>query len=100
VPELPPHDPDLRRRIGFLIRLESMVNVGCKFGPNDLTPDTWDQLVALALERQFVQGLLDRRREKKGETEHRNKEAHRQTGIPAPGGTFFKSKIPFKGPTR
>lgn len=43
-------------RVRHLVHIESMVNVGCKFGPNDLDPATWEELIWLAMER----GRMDR----------------------------------------
>lgn len=100
MPTLPAYDRALLVRVSYLTRIESMVNVGCKFAPDDLDPSTWDQLIAVALERQFVEELLRKRREKKGETNTQQQAARRQAGVPAPGGTIFKPTKPFKGPTR
>ncbi len=83
-------------RIQFLVRVESMINVGCKFGPNDLPMHVWDELQAMALERQFVDQLIDRRRERRRKQEHAESSARSQTGLPQPGQTIFQTSKPFR----
>lgn len=83
-------------RVRWLIRLESLINVGCKFGPNDLDPDTWDELIAMALERQFVDRLVAVRREKNQHQESKLRETRQATGVPQPGGTLFEHSKPFR----
>ena len=100
MPTVPAYDPDLLPRLHYLMWVESMVNVGCHFGPNDLEASTWDQLIALAVERQFVEKILSDRRDKRGQQDVAADKARQQTGIPKPGATLFKPTKPFKGPTR
>jgi len=83
-------------RIQFLLRIESLINVGCKFQPDDLPPRVWDELVAMALERQFVDRLVDKRRAKGRQQDRAIQQARTQTGLPPPGGTLFKHSKPFK----
>lgn len=100
MPTVPPLDPELIPRLRYLAWVESMINVGCHFGPGDLEAATWDQLIALALERQFVEALLADRRESKGQQDAATDKARAEVGIPKPGGTLFKPSKPFRGPTR
>lgn len=73
-----------------------MINVGCHFGPDDLAADVWDGLMALAMERQFMDRLVEQRREKHREQEGEKNKARAATGIPPPGGTIFQHKRPFR----
>ena len=82
------------RRLVFLTRLESMVNVGCKFAPNDLDPRTWSELVMLALERQRMEDLLrkgrDTKRDKPSpEAEAAFRASRKELGMPEGGGSLF-----------
>jgi hypothetical protein len=86
-------------RIQFLLRIESLINVGCKYQPDDLPPRVWDELIAMALERQFVDRLVDQRRNKNRQQDRAINQARKQTGLPPPGGTLFKHSRPFKGST-
>lgn len=72
-----------------------MINVGCKFGPNDLPAHVWDELIAMALERAFVDKLVERRRDKRHREESAINKARQQTGVPAPGQTIFEHSRPF-----
>jgi hypothetical protein len=86
-------------RVRYLVHLESMVNVGCKFGPNDLDPDTWGELVALAIERARMDRLIhaakDKAREggakETRETEEALRASREQLGIPGAGKSLFAS---------
>lgn len=101
---LPPLDDSYLRRMKHLIRLESMINVGCKFGPNDLLPDDWDGLIVLAQERQWMHTKLDEardKRDKKGkdhpvdsEAQKKIDEQRKELGIPAPGQSIFPRSRP------
>jgi hypothetical protein len=77
-----------------------MINVGCKYGPNDLEPSTWDHLIVLASERAFVDRILDRRRDRNKRDEAGVNRARQQGGLPLPGQTIFPTSKPFKGSTR
>ena len=55
----PEHDTALFVRVRYLIWVESMINIGCHFGPDDLPMDVWDQLLALHYERAFVDRLVE-----------------------------------------
>jgi hypothetical protein len=75
-----------------------MINVGCKFGPDDLSPDTWDGLILIARERQKISNKIDDARRRK-EPEQLPKEAQKkvdtlrkETGIPPPGQSIFAQK--------
>lgn len=100
MPSLPEPDPELFTRVAFLFRIEAMISVGCKYGPNDLTPDVWDHLIILSSERAFADRILDGRRDKHRQDDQQMQKARAQTGMPAPGGTLFKPTRAFKGPTR
>lgn len=100
MPTLPEHEPSLTPRLMFLLRIESYINVGAKYGPNDLEPQTWDHLLVLASERAFMDRLLDKRREGRRGNDAAMQKARQQTGLPAPGGTLFAHSKPFKGSTK
>lgn len=91
--EREPTSPEMVR-VRYLVHLESMVNVGCKFGPNDLDPQSWEELICLAMERSRIDRLVtaakDREREggapKATPAEAAALRANReQLGVPAAG---------------
>ena len=94
--EPPEHDTALFPRVRYLIWTESMINIGCHYGPGDLTPETWDQLLTLNLERSFVDRLVQHRRDTKQEDEVNVGKARAQTGIPGPGGNIFTPSKPYR----
>lgn len=96
MPEPPPHDPAAMVRVQFLVRIESLVNVGCHFGPDDLPPAVWDELIAYAIERAYIERILDQRRERHSEEQSVANEARTATGAPPPGGTIFPTSRPFR----
>jgi hypothetical protein len=100
MPTLPEYDPEMMVRVAYIMRVEAMVNVGCKYGPNDLDPSTWDHLLILASERAFVDRVVDARREKHKHSDAGMAKARQVTGAPAPGGTLFKPSHPFHGSTK
>ena len=57
-------DPLFVVRLQHLVRLEAMHNVGCTFGPNDLSPYEWDELIVLAQERQRMDEAVRKHRDK------------------------------------
>lgn len=89
--ELP--DAVVMGRIAHLVRLEAMINVGCKFGPNDLAPDQWSQLIVMAEERNWMEKRIDqfRERQRKGQREIDKalSKGRKELNIPAPGGSIF-----------
>lgn len=96
----PEHDTTLLVRVRYLIWVESMINIGCHFGPDDLTAATWDQLFVLNIERSFVDRLVEHHRDKDrqqqdGLQDGLNK-ARAHSGAPPPGGTMFSHSRPFK----
>jgi hypothetical protein len=96
VVEPPEHNRALLARVQYLVRLESLINVGCKFGPNDLPARVWDELLAMALERQFMDALVEHRRERSRAQETAISKARQQTGLPGPGQTIFETSRPFR----
>jgi hypothetical protein len=100
MPPLPEYDQLLLSRVAFLFRVEGMINIGCKYGPNDLAPDVWDHLLVLGSERAFVDRVVDGRRDKHRQDDQQLQKARSQTGTPAPGGTLFRPTRGFKGSTR
>jgi hypothetical protein len=94
--EPPAHDRALVVRIQYLVRIESLINVGCHFGPDDLPARVWDELIAMALERQFVDRLVDYRRDRQSSQETALNKARQQVGLPPPGGTIFTPSKPFR----
>lgn len=94
--EPPEHDRRLMGRVQFLLRVESRINVGCKYQLDDLPMHVWDELVAMALERQYVDRIVDKRRSRRGQQDRALAQARKQTGLPPPGGTIFQHSKPFK----
>ena len=92
---VPPHDQAAFVRVGYLLRLESLINVGCHFGPSDLPAQVWHELIVLNIERAYIDRVLDKRREKHSKEETALSEARSATGIPQPGGTIFPTKHRF-----
>ena len=45
--------------VRHLVRLESMIAVGCTFGPNDVSWEEWDGLVTLNIERHAMRTRVD-----------------------------------------
>ncbi len=58
IPELEEADGTHLPRLRMLSRLEAMVNVGCRFSPNDLAIDVWRDLILLAQERQWIDEVV------------------------------------------
>lgn len=83
-------------RVRHIVRLESMVNVGCKFGPNDLKPDQWRDLIVLAQERNWIDEKVQEHREKAREEQAKidkaMAEARKASGVPSPGQSLFPGK--------
>lgn len=92
----PEYDSAWMYRVRYLIWVESLVNVGCKFRPDDLAPDVWDQLMALSMERSFLDRLIEERREKQHKEDVAINKARAATGHPPPGGTIFPHSKPFR----
>lgn len=96
----PGRDPNYLSRVRFITRVEAMIAVGCKFGPSDLDPETWDHLIVLHTERNWIlKKLEDQRKEARdphpwlGEEGKKALEQHRnEKGIPGPGQSLF-SKV-------
>ena len=99
MPDLPEYDPEMMVRVALLFRLEALINVGCKYGPNDLEPSTWDHLLILASERAFVDKVVDARRDKGRRSDAGMARARQVTNTPAPGSTIFPVTKPFRGKT-
>ncbi len=80
-------------RIRHLSRLEAMINVGCKFGPNDLAPEQWTELIMMAEERNWMDKRIDqfreRRRKGQREIDEAMSKGRKELSIPAPGGAIF-----------
>jgi|PlaIllAssembly_1097288.scaffolds.fasta_scaffold19329_4 hypothetical protein len=89
-------DTTLTPRVRHIVRLESMVNVGCKFGPNDLKPDQWRDLIVLAQERNWiderVQEHREKAREEQAQIDKAMAEARKASGVPSPGQSLFPGK--------
>lgn len=80
-------------RVKHITRLESLINIGCKFGPNDLEPDQWRDLVILATERQWIQQRVqefrDTLRGQDANVADAQKAVRQAAGLPAPGQSLF-----------
>ena len=85
-----------RERVRFLIHIESLVNVGCKYGPDDLPAHVWDELVTLSVERMRLERIIDRRRERQRTQNQQEMAARDKAGTPQPGQTLFPSSRPFR----
>ncbi len=79
------------------------MNIGCHFAPNDLPPRTWSELVMLALERQRMDELLRKGREKQSakdrpppEAEKAFRESRKQLGLPEGGTSLFPQSRPMR----
>jgi len=93
------------KRLRFLLRIQSMVNVGCTFGPNDLDPRTWSELIMLALEQQRMQDLLREGRDRKNaekrpalsapEEQAALRTNRKELGVPE-GGRLFPATQPMR----
>lgn len=91
------------RRITFLTRIESMVNVGCKFAPNDLDPRTWSELIMMALERQRMDDLLRKGKDAQSRKDKPTPEAEaalrvsrKELGMPETGTSLFPQTRPMR----
>jgi hypothetical protein len=86
-------DSHLLPRIRHLVRLESMINVGCKFRPDDLTWEQWEELSVLSQERAWMDEKVREYdadlREKKSEVQQKIHEHRKKAGLPAPGKSIF-----------
>jgi hypothetical protein len=93
----------LSSRMKYLIHIESLINVGCHFGPDDLPASVWEELIALAIERQWVQEKMREKKDRQDpdaallpkERAERDK-ARKMDNIPPPGGSIFPSRQPFR----
>lgn len=97
-PVEPPADPVFYRRLGYLTKLESLVNVGCAFGPNDLDPRTWNELIMFAMERQRMDEKVRKAQDRKAdrgkappEQETAFRAARKELGVPEAGASLFSS---------
>lgn len=88
-------------RTSYIIRVENMINVGCKFGPDDLQPEAWDHLIIFAQEKAWITRKVDdQRREKDSPHPGLSAEAvkeiekiRKEEGIPAPGHSIFPAVV-------
>lgn len=94
--EPPEHDTALTIRVRYLVWVESLISIGCHFGPSDLPPMVWDQLLVMNIERGFVDRLVEKRRDKQQKEETDMNRARQATGVPAPGGNLFPQTKPFR----
>lgn len=83
-----------------LVRLESMVTVGCKFAPGDLTPREWDELIVLSQERQMMSERVRKQKEaperRDSQARKKTEEARKAAGVPPPGSSLFPRKKPMR----
>lgn len=93
-------DPVVMTRLRHLIRLESMVHVGCRFLPDDLTPREWDELITLAQERQWVDEQIRKQQDRQHHAEHSVESSldagRKELGIPPVGGSLFPREKPMR----
>lgn len=83
-------------RFRHILRLEGMINVGCKFSPNDLEWDQWRDLQVVSIERQWIQEqvreLRDTLREDTKQAHEGMAAARQAAGVPGPGQSLFGGK--------
>jgi hypothetical protein len=94
-------DPAFQKRFAFLVRLENMKEVGCRFTLDDFNASTWDELIVLAQERAFMDSVIATARHEKDAQRDRHESytpsaqaevnaARAQLGVPPPGQSLFK----------
>lgn len=98
-------DARLVPRIKHITRIESLVNIGCKFQLDDLDADQWRDLLILATERQWMQAKVQEFREsmrgQDREVKDAQTEVRKAAGLPAPGQSLFSGgKKPTPRPKR
>lgn len=96
---VPPLDAAFGVRLAFLTRLENYKEVGCRFSMEDLDPTTWDELIVLAQERQYMDGVIDKARRRKDHPEEHTtvspsaqqaiNDARKLLGVSPPGQSLF-----------
>lgn len=104
VPGIPPDGPQIdslcSARLAHLVRLESMVNVGCKFAPDDLSPQEWDELIVLSQERNWMSEHIRKRKDgekqQQREVQKTVEAVRKDAGVPPPGGSLFPRKKPMQ----
>jgi hypothetical protein len=83
-------------RLRHILRIEGMIAVGCKFGPDDLEWDQWRDLHTVQIERQWVQervrNVREGIREDTTQAQAGMAEARQAAGIPGPGQSLFGGK--------
>lgn len=97
-PEL---DPSLMLRVRYILHLENLVNVGCKFSPNDLSPKTWDHMIVLAQERNWIREKVNEQRRATDkphpnvdrDAEQRIEDQRKSLGVPSPGQSIFPAPL-------
>lgn len=91
-----PVDMQLFPWLRHILRLEGMIAVGCKFAPDDLGWDQWRDLQVMAIERQWIQGLVrahqDEIRKDNQEVQAGMQAARQAAGVPGPGQSLFGGK--------
>jgi hypothetical protein len=87
-------------RVKYLARIDNMISIGCKFGPNDLPPEVWDQLILLAQERSWIREKVDKQKNKRDPNSGLSKEGkaalekqRKELGVPAPGQSIFPLRV-------
>jgi hypothetical protein len=96
--KVPPLDVKFGIRLAFLRRIENYKEVGVRFSMEDFDASTWDELIVLAQERQYMDGVIDkarRRRDRPDEqvapdVEKQIEQARRELGVPPPGQSLFR----------
>lgn len=83
--------------MAFLVKLESMIAVGCKFGPDDLPMRAWEELIWLRLERDRLDEIIRNRKDGKVDDlppalQQQRNEVRKMDGIPPPGQSLFRGK--------
>jgi len=89
-------DARLLPRLRHILRVEGMITVGCKFGPDDLEWGQWQDLMVVHQERHWVQeqarALRDTIRDETREANAGMAEVRQAAGIPGPGQSLFGGK--------
>lgn len=92
-------EPDalVAHRTEFLTRLLNMKYLGCRFSIDDLDWGTWNELMVLEQERQWMDSQVDKARRAKDGKSAETPQAQKQVadmrkslGVPPPGGSLFR----------
>jgi hypothetical protein len=95
---VPSLDAKFGIRLAFLRRIENYKEVGIRFSMEDFDASTCDELIVLAQERQYMDGVIDKARRRRDhperthapDVEQKIEQARRELGVPPPGQSLFR----------